>query len=286
MFDPNGFKPSSAKIILHIGLPRCASTTLQILLSEAACYSGCPIYYPQFSRDSDSSIFGHNASIKYSEVDSFGRIINANLDQRLLKECLEQCNGRPIVLSAEDFWRCNPVDIKSSINTYCYESNIKVAYSSRPFIDWLSSLYAHNTSEENKKISKGFGDWVSDVIDEIAFLRSAGQRSIYDLDSLNDWHKLFSIVEQLPYPPIEPLVEIGRIVELELIPKGWRGLNLLSNHSNRIKDSDSQTWTYSEASLLASRIIGKAKDYGLIDLFAGHHDANHSLSLAMLTGIA
>ena len=282
MIDANGFNPGPTSITLHIGLPRCASTTLQILLSEASCYSQCPIYYPPFSRDSKSSIFGHNFSIKCTEVDRYGRKVNASLEQGLMKVCLKQCNGRPVVLSAEDFWRCNPEDIKKSINLFYPDSMIRVVYSSRPFIDWISSLYGNNTSKKNMIIFKEFGDWFSDVIDEIAFLRSAGQRSIYDLDSVKDWHRLFPSLDQLSYPPVEPLVELGQIVGLESIPKEWHGLTLFSNHSNRRKDSGLPLRTFSEAALSASFIIDKARDYGLIDLFAGHPDPERSLVKAIL----
>lgn len=272
---------STHRLILHIGLPRCASTTLQILLSETSSYPGCPIFYPQFSRNPQNSLFGHNGAINSSETDQYGRIKCAALDELLLEECRMQSDDRPIVISAEDFWRCNPIEIRDSIRYICEEDRATVVYSARPFFEWLSSLYAHNTSPGNNKIFKVFSEWASDVIEEIAFLRDISQRSIFDICSINDWHHLFLNIAQLQYPPVEPLVEIGEIAKINHIPQAWKGLTLNSNQSQKPSETLGSKQVSEKFLKLATEIIERASSYGLYDLFLGIEDPVKSLMHAI-----
>jgi hypothetical protein len=236
-------------LLLHIGLPRCASTSLQILLSEVSRFDGVPFYYSSYRRNASLDSYNHFGSIKYESIDEFGRINRMSFDSALFDDCAQKSEGRPLVISCEDLWRCNPNDVHRSINTY-HRGRLKIVYMVRPFLEWILSLWASNSSRDNQKITCTYSDWLFSVLHEVSYCRSIHGQSIYDLAFINNWINIFPECHQISFPPSKPLHQICAVLDINDIPSEWDSLEIKINSSsmqNQLRSSPDDRYAYTRA---------------------------------------
>lgn len=192
----------------------------------------------------------------------------ARISSSLLQECIDHAHLRPVVISAEDFWRCDPQDIKSHLEVaYIGIFDVRVVYAERPFCEWIFSLYRSNL-HQLRGIS--FHEWFHNVILEISYMRSKGEHSIYDPSRLAKWSDCFGELQRLVFPFSEPLVDIAKIANVEQIPWEWEGLCLHVNRSNNDHDRPSlcsdQSCDADLASGIADNLASLAASNSLSDI--------------------
>lgn len=230
---------SGNRVLVHIGLPRCASTSLQIFLADSHNYEehAC-IKYPRTGVDTSRSVFGHHLTLDYDSIDPSCQLNNASLNACLLREMQVLASNSPVIISSEDFWRANPEDIRDSISSYFNISDVYIVAMKRPWLEWVASLYRHNLAlmKKNKLV---FSAWVKHVALEISHMRSIGRFSIYDLDRMNLFEAAFSTpIVFLPFPPssdfLPMLAEAAGIIE---VPSEWKRHHLMKSNAEPISSN-------------------------------------------------
>lgn len=216
--------------LIHFGLPRCASTSMQVLLSEISHFPhDAPLFYPSFSRCSASSSYGHNKAVEACAESSEGLYIASRLSQGLVDEIVQLHGLKPYIISAEDLWRCDPVEIHTQLAAAGLAENLRPIYSKRPFFEWIKSIYRHNIH----MINLPFSEFLYNAMLEVKDCRYRQMPSLYDTCRVNRWSEVFGKeAALLAYPPNNsPLVEIAVLAEIKPIPSEWHCFSIHLNAS-------------------------------------------------------
>ena len=223
---------SANRLFIHIGLPRTASTSLQVLLCEASRFSGCPFAYPSFSIDRGKSRFGHNNSV-LGEKDSYGRRVDASISQGLIDEILTELPLRNVVISAENLWSCSPVAIAKIFSDLGVSDQVTILFSVRPYVDFTHSFYRFSFRAPEFRALQ----FLRSTIGQILHCRTQANTkpnnySIFDYCRINEWQHCFPTVSRLKFPPgPSPLVDLASIIGLESTPIEWHDLGIHINQS-------------------------------------------------------
>jgi hypothetical protein len=211
-------------LILHVGLPRCASTSLQLFFAQSNfCKYPSPILYPSTGVNSLTGDYGHSTSLRYTSVNEHSLFVESSLEADLLKELSDLSSlEAPILISSEDLWRSDPADICASLRDVIDVSTVKIVAIRRPWLEWIFSLYCHN---QNLLADQGisFMTWTYNVALDISYMRSIGKHSMYDHDRLGCISKCFNdSLSILPFPGRgNTLRALAEVAGLDRIPESW-----------------------------------------------------------------
>lgn len=226
-------------LILHVGLPRCASTSLQVFFSDSVFQKyPSPIVYPSTGLNPLTSAYGHSSSLRYDSIDEHSLFVHSSLDSDLLDE-LKDLSSRqsPILISSEDLWRCDPEDIRASLSSAIDISMVRVVAIKRPWLEWIFSLYCHNRKQlAGQGIS--FSGWVHTVSLDVSYMRLIGKYSIYDHDRLKYISDIFNnSLVILPFPASgNTLHVLGKAAGITEIPNEWKRYHLPRLNASSRKD--------------------------------------------------
>lgn len=179
-----------SKIILHVGMPKCASSTVQQALSSKEFYedsngvSYCALYRSgSFLSGKDvvtraaKSIFGYAAS---NLADSLLSLSESSL-KKIRHQLSQELEKSTVVLSCEG-WGFNALTFRNLSKIFNFSGvEVEVVFFIRPQVDWLNSAWwqwgAFSTNNMESWLNKHFErpdwlgvynswkcvDWISDV---------------------------------------------------------------------------------------------------------------------------
>lgn len=220
----------ASELWLHIGMHRTASTSCQILLNYLATegHSSRYFYYPKTGVDVASSEYGHNAL-----VGGALRRLNVSLFSELGQELSSVSPSCPVIISAEEFWAVNPLDILSMLPV----KSCKVVYFDREFFSWLGSIWSLVCFTEEGAFTPY--EFFCGAIEDILAKRESGCVSFYDKDAIvARWHEVVGVenCRRIFFPPRFPFFSlISTVLEGE-IPVAWHELNVRANFSMELAD--------------------------------------------------
>jgi hypothetical protein len=204
------------KIYLHIGPHRTATTSSQIMFSEMAVPENTAFYYPSTGRSVENSQYGHN--LVFSDAFFFSGPLFAELMSEI-----ESCGSEKILLSAENFYSIDPLQLRRSFEGY----EVQIIYTKRNVFDWIVSVIAFNVMHGLRMNLLEFfrNAVVSNVLDETSATPYERLDFFNWSSRLNRWHQVFGsqnitcVQFGTQYPYIDILAVVCDSSQLELITR-------------------------------------------------------------------
>jgi len=160
------------RFILHIGLPRTGTSSIQVFLGKYAdvLLREYSVLYPKTGRGRDPRLnleypvhFLYPLSILPIGKKLYGDQIDVKLLKNSLLKEIEQHKPRTVVLSAEHFSHLNKKEIKRFKELYEFPITDIIIYIRRQDL-FIESLYRQYVRDHNSKLSSRFKEFVEDVL--------------------------------------------------------------------------------------------------------------------------
>jgi hypothetical protein len=206
----------SRSVVVHVGLHRTGSTSLQTWLAflQKNGFTDGRLFYPLSTANPETGEYGHNALMDVS-----AQCWSESLVRMLDREIGEMIGGQPIIISAEELSRVPADELRGVINS----EDVTIILFERERYEWVGSIWSLVTAR-GQNAHPPYEFFVG-AFEDILKCRESGQVSFYDVPKkLERYRGVFGWdkVKVLSYDAKEAVPRFLKAVFPQGYPAEWR----------------------------------------------------------------